>query len=106
MVDVDECTYSGEDPDFQHKCFFPATCRNLQCGDDGAPSYECVCTNPKFEPDGNHGCRLKQVEVPLFSLEEKDDRVVVDSYCSRNLAEAFAKLQWCFTDLTTSQVTH
>ena len=63
VADVDECTYTGEDPRFIPHCHFPATCRNRVCVDDedepvspGPHTYECVCLQDGFEPDGDGGC--------------------------------------------------
>jgi len=56
VVDVDECAYNGEDPDFMPACVGLAKCANRDCGDGGA-GYECVCTDYEgYVQDGAQGC--------------------------------------------------
>jgi hypothetical protein len=68
VVDANECEYTGLDHDFMHMCHFPAKCVNLPCGTNGfeaqEAAYECICEHPDYEPDGDHGCQLKDTPAP------------------------------------------
>jgi len=94
VVDANECEYKGADHDFLHMCNFPAKCVNVACGTQGfapdEPAYECVCEHPDYEPDGDHGCRLKEVASPDPSPQEEEP----DLSFYAKLHEAFEHIQW------------
>jgi hypothetical protein len=75
VVDVDECSYRGEDPTYVNHCHFPAKCVNVQCGTEGfGPSeaaYKCVCEHEDFEPDGDNGCVRKEASMTTAGEDAK-----------------------------------
>lgn len=69
IIDVDECTYDGDDEDFKHTCVGFATCNNQPCGVPGLKNsgFTCVCLDEGYEDDGNNGCEDKR--PPIMECE-------------------------------------
>jgi hypothetical protein len=72
IVDVDECTYSGADPDFKHACVGFATCTNQVCGEGVNSGFSCVCLDEGYEDDGNNGCEDKRPPVIACASDSTD----------------------------------
>lgn len=70
IVDVDECTYEGNDPDFKHTCLGLATCHNQICGEGVKSGFTCICLNEGYEDDGFNGCEDKR--APFMECTSED----------------------------------
>jgi len=99
VYDADECSYSGDDPDFYHACQFPAECVNVDCATfdsdsdhtAGEPSYQCSCPRDGFEPDTDNSC-AKAFEKPFAE----------DSF--ERFEAAMESVRWSLFDLTTEDL--
>ena len=59
IVDVNECTYKGNDTFFKPLCSGLAVCENIECAETSKmprQGYKCVCPDEGYEPDENNSC--------------------------------------------------
>jgi len=56
VKDTDECTYSGRNPEWMHKCDASTTCVNTQ------GSYYCACKEGEFAIEGSGGKCTNEVD--------------------------------------------